>query len=76
LAGARRSGDGKEDPNAPDKDLIEIWDELEPEVMEEDMIPRRGILPMGNFFTEATPLSFFTCLWKHLKEKNVTPEAS
>jgi hypothetical protein len=51
LAGARRSGDGKEDPNAPDKDLIEIWDELEPEVMEEDMIPRRGILPMGNFFT-------------------------
>jgi hypothetical protein len=40
------------------------------------MIPTRGILPMGHFFTEATPLSFFSCLWRHLKEKNVTPEAS
>jgi len=75
MAGSRRSGNAS-DPNAPSKEMIEAWDEIETEELKPEMIPSRGILPMGHFFTEASPLSFFTCLWKHLKDKDVTPIAS
>lgn len=47
-----------------------------PKELDEDQIPVSGIMPIGKFFTASQPKTFFTCLWQHLKEKNVTPEVS
>jgi hypothetical protein len=66
-----RSG-GRASEEVPEE-LIELWDCMdEPETKSVDNSDR--LLPMGTFYSRASPVSLFTAVYLYLKNKGIEPE--